>query len=189
MNIIKRGFFKNIVEELHKIKEKDPSAKSIFEVFCLYPGVHAVLIHRFAYHFYKLKMTVLAEIIAKVARLLTGIDIHPSARIGSGVLIDHGMGVVIGENVVIGDGCIIYQGVSLMADKKLPADCLVLGKNVLVGSGAVVVGAYEIGDNCKIASNAVVLDAIPKDSTVAGVPAIVVKQNGIRIKVLPQPLH
>jgi len=138
------------------------------------------MIHRLAHYLFNRKLFLLANLISKISRFLTGIEIHPSAHIGCGVLIDHGMGVIIGENVTIGYGCTIYQGVSLTTDKSKSGGGLILGRNVLVGSGAVVYGSYEIGDNCKIASNAVVLDAIPKDSTVAVVPATVVKQNGIR---------
>lgn len=164
-----------IKEDIAAIKERDPSARSMLEVLLLYPGVHTILIHRLAHYLYNRKIILMANLISKMSRFLTGIEIHPSAHIGYGVLIDHGMSIVIGENVTIGDECTIYQGVSLMAGKKKSEGKLILGRNVFVGSGAVVYGSYEIGDNCKIGANAVVLDAVPKDSTVAGVPATVVK--------------
>ena len=164
--------FKNIREDIKSIKERDPAARSSFEVFFLYSGLHAVIYHRIAHWFYKHKMKFIARWVSQTGRFFTGVEIHPGAQIGRGLLIDHGMGVVIGETAVVGDNCTIYQGVTLGGTgkdtgKRHPT----IGNNVMIGSGAKVLGPFTVGDNSKIAAGAVVLDAVPEGATAVGVPA------------------
>lgn len=168
--------------DIRAIKERDPASRNSFEIVLLYSGLHAIMLHRPAHFLYRHKWFFLARFLSQFARLLTGIEIHPGAKIGKGVFIDHGSGVVIGETTEIGDGCTIYQGATLGGTgkekgKRHPT----LGKNVLVGTGAKILGPFKVGDNPKIAANAVVLEEIPPNSTAVGVPARVVKQNGVRI--------
>lgn len=168
--------------DIRAIKERDPASRNSFEIVLLYSGLHAIMLHRPAHFLYRHKFFFLARLISQIARFLTGIEIHPGAKIGKGVFIDHGSGVVIGETTEIGDGCTIYQGATLGGTgkekgKRHPT----LGKNVLVGTGAKILGPFKVGDNSKIAANAVVLEEIPPNSTAVGVPARVVKQNGVRI--------
>ncbi len=174
--------FKRLRADINAIKERDPAARNTFEILLLYSGLHAIMLHRPAHFFYKHKWFFTARFISQFARLITGIEIHPGATIGKGVFIDHGSGVVIGETTEIGDGCTIYQGATLGGTgkekgKRHPT----LGKNVLVGTGAKILGPFKVGDNSKIAANAVVLEEIPPNSTAVGVPARVVKQNGIKV--------
>ncbi len=169
-------------EDIRAIKERDPASRNTFEIVLLYSGLHAIMLHRPAHFLYRHKCFFLARFLSQFARFLTGIEIHPGAKIGRGVFIDHGSGVVIGETTEIGDGCTIYQGATLGGTgkekgKRHPT----LGKNVLVGTGAKILGPFKVGDNSKIAANAVVLEEIPPDSTAVGVPARVVKQNGVRV--------
>ena len=174
--------FKNISYDVKAVLERDPAARSGAEVFFLYPGIQAVMWHRLAHFFYKKNMKFLARWISQSVRFWTGIEIHPGATIGRGLFIDHGMGVIIGETTVIGDDCTIYQGVTLGGTgkekgKRHPT----LGNNVMVGSGAKVLGPFTVGDNSKIAADAVVLSEVPPNSTCVGVPARVVKREGVRI--------
>lgn len=174
--------FKNIRNDVKAVLERDPAARSGLEVFFLYPGVQAVMWHRAAHFFYKHGIKFIARWISQCTRFWTGIEIHPGATIGKGLFIDHGMGVVIGETAIIGDNCTIYQGVTLGGTgkekgKRHPT----LGNNVMVGSGAKVLGPFTVGDNSKIAAGAVVLSEVPANSTCVGVPARVVKREGIRI--------
>ncbi|MCL2055793.1 MAG: serine O-acetyltransferase [Oscillospiraceae bacterium] len=174
-------------KEIAAIKERDPAARSSAEVLLLYSGLHAILLHRPAHWLYKKRFYFTARMISQAARLFTGIEIHPGAKIGTGVLIDHGAGVVIGETAEVGDNCVIYQGATLggtgkETGKRHPT----LGKNVMVGSGAKILGPFKIGDNAKIASNAVVLQPLPANSTAVGVPAKVVKLNGRKVSQLDQ---
>ncbi len=176
--------FKRLREDIKSIKERDPAARSSIEVFLLYSGLHALIYYRISHFFYKHKMLFIARAISQFAKFLTGIEIHPGAQIGKGLFIDHGTGVVIGETTVIGDYCTIYQGVTLGGTgkdkgKRHPT----LKNNVMVGSGAKILGPFTVGDNSKIASNAVVLNEIPPNSTAVGVPARVVKQNGVRVDI------
>ena len=164
--------FKNIRYDIKSIKERDPAARSSLEVFFLYSGLHAVIYHRIAHWFYKHKMKFIARWVSQTGRFFTGVEIHPGAQIGKGLLIDHGMGVVIGETAVVGDNCTIYQGVTLGGTgkdtgKRHPT----IGNNVMIGSGAKVLGPFTVGDNAKIAAGAVVLDAVPEGATAVGVPA------------------
>ena len=174
--------FKRLREDIRAVMEKDPAAKNVIEVFLLSPGIHALFWHRAAHRLYRWKLFFLARWISQTVRLFTGIEIHPGAKIGHGVMIDHGMGVVIGETAEVGDGCTIYQNVTLGGTgkdtgKRHPT----IGKNVMIGSGAKVLGPFTVGDNSKIAANAVVLREVPENSTCVGVPARIVVRNNIRV--------
>ncbi len=174
--------FKTIKADLKAIKENDPAARNYFEIFLLYPGFHALISYRIAHFFYKIKLKFIARLISQLSRFFTGIEIHPGAKIGKGILIDHGTGVVIGETVVMGDNCTIYQGVTLGGTgkhkgKRHPT----LGNNILVGAGAKILGPFKVGDNSKIAANAVVLDEVPPNCTAVGIPARIIKRDGIRV--------
>lgn len=165
--------------DIRAVKERDPAARNSFEILLLYSGLHAIMLHRPAYFLYRHRFFFLARLISQLTRFFTGIEIHPGAKIGTGVFIDHGSGIVIGETAEVGDGCTLYQGVTLGGTgkdhgKRHPT----LGKNVLVGSGAKILGPFTVGDNSKIAAGAVVLEPIPPDSTAVGVPAHVVRRNG-----------
>lgn len=175
--------FETIKKDIQSIKERDPAARSTFEIIVTYTGLHALIIYRVSHWFYTYKMFTVARIISQTGRFLTGIEIHPGAKIGKGLFIDHGMGVVIGETAEIGDYCLLYQGVTLGGTgkekgKRHPT----LGNNVMVGAGAKVLGPFKVGDNAKIASNAVVLKEVPANCTAVGVPAKIAKCNGKRIK-------
>ena len=168
--------------DIRAVKERDPAARGTLEVLLLYSGLHAIMLHRPAYWLYNHKHFVLARWISQYAKFRTGVEIHPGAKIGTGVFIDHGCGIVIGETAEVGDGCTLYQGVTLGGTgkdtgKRHPT----LGKNVTVGSGAKVLGPFTIGDNSKIAAGAVVLKEIPPNATAVGVPAQVVKLDGVRV--------
>lgn len=168
--------------DIRAVKERDPAARGTLEVLLLYSGLHAIMLHRPAYWLYNHKHFFLARWISQYAKFRTGVEIHPGAKIGTGVFIDHGCGIVIGETAEVGDGCTLYQGVTLGGTgkdtgKRHPT----LGKNVTVGSGAKVLGPFTIGDNSKIAAGAVVLKEIPPNATAVGVPAQVVKLDGVRV--------
>ncbi len=165
----------DIAYEVRAIRDRDPAARSNAEVLLLYPGLHAVLAHRAAHYLHGKKHFFAARAISQVARGLTGIEIHPGAKIGKGVFIDHGCAVVIGETAEVGDNCTIYQGVTLggtgkHCGKRHPT----LGNDVMVGAGAKVLGPFKIGDHAKIAAGAVVLKEVPSDSTAVGIPAKIV---------------
>ena len=168
--------------DIRAVQERDPAARGTLEVLLLYSGLHAIMLHRPAYWLYNHKHFFLARWISQYAKFRTGVEIHPGAKIGTGVFIDHGCGIVIGETAEVGDGCTLYQGVTLGGTgkdtgKRHPT----LGKNVTVGSGAKVLGPFTIGDNSKIAAGAVVLKEIPPNATAVGVPAQVVKLDGVRV--------
>lgn len=172
--------FDIIKQDIQVIFDRDPAAKSVLEVILCYPGFHAILLHRIAHFFYKANLLLIARFISQINRFLTGIEIHPGARIGKGFFIDHGMGVVIGETTEIGENVTLYQGVTLGGTgkekgKRHPT----LGNNIVVGSGAKVLGPLQIGDNCKIGAGAVVLDDVPDNSTVVGVPGKAVVRKKI----------
>lgn len=174
--------FKGLKYDIRSVLERDPAARNAAEVFFLYPGINAVMWHRPAHFLYKHNCKLLARWISQCVRFWTGIEIHPGAVIGRGLFIDHGMGVVIGETAVVGDDCTIYQGVTLGGTgkekgKRHPT----LGNNVMVGSGAKVLGPFTVGDNSKIAAGAVVLSEVPPNSTCVGVPARIVKREGVRV--------
>ena len=174
--------FKNLRYDIKSILERDPAARNGFEVFFLYSGFHALLWYRVAHFFYKYNLKFIARMISQWGRWATGVEIHPGAQIGRGLLIDHGMGVVIGETAEVGDNCTIYQGVTLGGTgkdkgKRHPT----IGSNVLIGCGAKVLGPFTVGDNSKIAANAVVLTEVPPNSTCVGIPARVVKRNNEKV--------
>lgn len=176
------GLIKLIKEEIHLTFERDPAARSKAQVFFLYPGVKAIIYHRIAHRLYCKGRYFLADWLSMHARRVTGIEIHPAAKIGKNVFIDHGMGVVIGETAEVGDNCTIYQGVTLGGTgkdkgKRHPT----IGNNVTIGSGAKILGPFRVGENSKVAANAVVLSEIPPDSTCVGVPAHIVKREGVRV--------
>lgn len=167
--------FKNLIYDLKSIKERDPAARNCFEIFLLYSGFHAVVFYRVAHFFYKHNMKFIARWVSQTGRFWTGVEIHPGATIGRGLLIDHGSGVVIGETAIVGDNCTIYQGVTLGGTgkdhgKRHPT----VGNNVMIGSGAKVLGPFTVGDNAKIAAGAVVLNAVPEGATAVGVPAKII---------------
>ena len=171
--------FQRLKEDLDAVMERDPAARSRLEVFFLYSGFKAVRAHRRANWFYRRNLKFIARFISQHSRKKTGIEIHPAAKIGKGLFIDHGMGVVIGETTEIGDHCTLYQNVTLGGTgkdhgKRHPT----LGNNVLVGAGAKVLGPFKVGDNARIAANAVVLKEIPENATAVGVPARVVRIAG-----------
>jgi serine O-acetyltransferase len=166
---------------LEAYQRRDPAARSKLEVFLLYPGVHAVIYHRIAHYFYRRGWFFLARWVSQHGRKKTGIEIHPGATIGRRLVIDHGMGIVIGETAEVHDDCLLYQGVTLGGTgkdkgKRHPT----IGSNVLVGSGAKVLGPFRVGDNSRIAANAVVLSEVPPNCTAVGVPAQVVRVNGLK---------
>ena len=162
---------KSLYEDAKNIYEKDPACRSIFEAIVLYPGFHAILFYRIAHFFFGRRLFFIARLISQIARFLTGIEIHPGAKIGKRLFIDHGMGVVIGETATVGDDCTIYHNATLGGtgkDKiKRHPD---LGNNVMVGTGAKILGPIKIGDNVKIGANSVVLKDVPRNTTVVGIP-------------------
>lgn len=169
-------------EEIRAIKERDPAAKSAIEIVILYPGLHAIVFHRIAYPLYQFKIPFLPRFISQMGRFLTGIEIHPGAKIGKNFFIDHGMGVVIGETAIIGDNVTLFQGVTLggtgkECGKRHPT----LENNVVVGTGAKVLGNITIGENSYVGANAVVVKNVPPNATVVGVPGHITKQEGKRI--------
>lgn len=179
--------FDRLREDIRTFKRRDPAARSALEIFFLYPGLKAIRMHRRANWCYRRRMFFLARWISQRAARKTGIEIHPAATIGRRFFIDHGTGVVIGETAVIGDDVMIYQGVTLGGTgkdtgKRHPT----IGNNVMIGAGAKVLGPFKVGDNSNIAAGAVVLDEIPPDCTAVGVPAHIVRRNGVRVDDLDQ---
>lgn len=169
-------------DEIKNIRKKDPASRSWLEVLLCYPGLHAVIFHKFAHVLYKLKIPIIPRLISHISRWITGIEIHPGAEIGERVFIDHGKGVVIGETSQIGNDVIIYQGVTLggTSTKKVKRHPT-LGNNIVLGCGAKVLGNIKIGDNCQIGANSVVLKDVPANSTVVGIPARIVLYEGRKI--------
>lgn len=185
--------FERIKEDVNAVRERDPAARSFWEVFFLYPGVKAIRMHRVAHFCYKHNLMFLARLVSQRAARKTGIEIHPGATIGRRLVIDHGTGIVIGETTEIGDDVLIYQGVTLGGTgkdtgKRHPT----IGNNVMISAGAKVLGPFKIGDNSRVAAGAVVLSEVPPNSTVVGVPARVVKQDGKRVALdqihIPDPV-
>lgn len=167
--------FAKLKYDIDNILKNDPAAKSRVEVLLLYPSIHAVISHRIANMFFRHKRFIIARTISQIARFLTGIEIHPGAKIGKGLFIDHGMGVVIGETAEIGDNVTIYHGVTLGGTgkekgKRHPT----VGNNVVIGSGAKILGPITIGDDAKIGANAVVLEDVPSRATAVGIPAKII---------------
>ncbi len=173
---------REVEETVKTVKERDPAARSTAEVLLLYSGVHAILAHRVAHHLHENKHYFTARAVSQAARHLTGIEIHPGATIGKNFFIDHGMGVVIGETAEIGNNCTVYQGVTLGGTgKDVGKRHPTIGDNVMVGAGAKVLGPVKVGSNSKIAANAVVLHPVPENSTAVGMPAKVVRRDGVRV--------
>lgn len=179
--------FTRLKEDLQCFKDRDPAARSSLEIFFLYPGFRAVRMYRRAHWCYTHKLFFLARLISQRCVRKTNIEIHPGATIGRRFAIDHGTGVVIGETAVIGDDCMLYQGVTLGGTgkdhgKRHPT----LGNNVMVGAGAKILGPFTVGDNSNVAAGSIVLSEIPPNCTAVGIPARIVKQDGIRVDRLDQ---
>lgn len=188
--------FRMIQEDIANVRKLDPAARGVLDILLTYPGLHAVWWYRVSHFLWRHRMRLLARILSLLVRFLTGIEIHPGAKIGRRLFIDHGMGVVIGETAEIGDDCVIYQGVTLggtgkESGKRHPT----LGNHVLVSSGAKVLGNITIGDCAKIGAGSVVLKDVPARSTVVGVPGRVVIRDGVRVGTdfnhndLPDPVQ
>ena len=178
---------KRVIDDINNIKDKDPAAKSLFEIILLYPGFHALLSYRIANKLKKWKIPFIPRLISQLARFFTGIEIHPGATIGEKFFIDHGMGVVIGETTIIGDNVLIYQGVTLGGTgkdqgKRHPT----IGDRVTIGAGAKVLGNITIGSDSNIGAGSVVIDDVPEHSTVVGIPGRITRQ---RFFVQGQLLH
>jgi serine O-acetyltransferase len=169
--------FSRLRSDIQCILDRDPAARSKWEVLTCYPGLHALLLHRLAHGLWRREFRWLGRFLSQLSRWLTGIEIHPGAKIGDAVFIDHGMGVVIGETAEIGDGCTIYQGVTLggtslaKGSKRHPT----LGRNVVVGAGAKVLGGFTVGDDAAVGSNAVVTKPVPAGATAVGIPARIIQ--------------
>jgi len=177
-------------EDIKAARKRDPASKSFLEVLLLYQGIHALIIYRVAHLFYKARLFFIARLLSQSARFMTGIEIHPGARIGKRFFIDHGMGVVIGETAIVGDDVLLYQGVTLGGTgleqgKRHPT----VGNNVVIGGGAKVLGNITIGDNSYIGANAVVIKDVPPNSTVVGVPGRLTKQDGKKIDFILDHMH
>ncbi|MGZ5582154.1 MAG: serine O-acetyltransferase [Usitatibacter sp.] len=168
--------FRRIREDIQCVFERDPAARSVWEVLTCYPGFHALQLHRVSHGLWKMGLRWLARFASHIARFLTGVEIHPVATIGRRVFIDHGMGVVIGETAEIGDDCTLYHGVTLGGvswnkGKRHPT----LGKGVVVGAGAKILGPFTVGEGAKVGSNSVVVKPVPPGATVVGIPARIVE--------------
>ena len=171
-----------VLFEIASVRERDPAAQSGAEVLLLYPGLHAIFAYRIAHILHGLGYKFTARMLSQAARTFTGIEIHPAAKIGRGLFIDHGAAVVIGETAEIGDNCTLYQGVTLGGNgKETGKRHPTLGDNVLVGAGAKILGGFKIGSNSKIAANAVVLGEVPENATAVGIPARIVKRDGRKV--------
>ena len=174
--------FADLRRDVQAVRERDPAARSTLEVLLCYPGVHALVFHRFAHAIWRRGFTVPARFMSHVARFLTGIEIHPAAKLGPGLFIDHGMGVVIGETAEVGENVTLLQGVtlggtSLKREKRHPT----LGNNVVVGAGAKIIGGFKIGDGSRIGAGSVVVREVPTNSVVVGVPGRVTYRDGQRV--------
>lgn len=189
--------FSRLKREIQAVFDRDPAAKNLLEVLLCYPGLHAIIFHRIAHFFYCRRLFLIARLISHLSRFLTQIEIHPGAKIGEGLFIDHGAGVVIGETAEIGDNVTIYQGVTLGGTgkekgKRHPT----IGNNVVISTGAKILGSITVGDNSKIGAGSVVLKNVPPNSTVVGVPGRVVVRDGQRVNeaidlrhdLLPDPV-
>ncbi len=177
--------FRTIREQVETIRLEDPAAKSILEILFCYPGMQAILFHKFSHWLYRKRRFVLARMVSQTARFLTGIEIHPGAKIGRRLFIDHGMGIVVGETTEIGDDVLLYQGVTLGGTgnergKRHPT----LGNGVVVGAGAKILGNITLGDCVKVGAGSVVVKNVPPNSTVVGVPGRVVRSMGEKIATL-----
>jgi len=178
------SFFRSAREDVATVFESDPAARSYFEVLLLYPGLHAVWFHHLSHWLWRHHMRFLARFVSQVARLFTGIEIHPGAELGRRLFIDHGMGTVIGETAVVGDDVTLYQGVTLGGTgkekgKRHPT----IGNHVSIGSGAKLLGNITIGENCRVGAGSVVLRSVPANSTIVGVPGHIVLRDGKRVVI------
>ena len=178
------SFFRSVREDVAAVLESDPAARSYFEVLIFYPGLHAVWAHHLSHWLWRHGLRFLARFVSQVARLLTGIEIHPGAEIGRRLFIDHGMGTVIGETAIVGDDVTLYQGVTLGGTgkekgKRHPT----LGNNISIGSGAKLLGNITIGDNSRVGAGSVVLRNVPPNSTIVGVPGHIVLRDGKRVVI------
>ena len=178
------SFYRSVREDVAAVFESDPAARSYFEVLLVYPGLHAVWAHHLSHWLWLHHMRFLARFISQVARLFTGIEIHPGAEIGRRLFIDHGIGTVIGETAIIGDDVTLYQGVTLGGTgkekgKRHPT----VGNHVAIGSGAKLLGNITIGDNCRVGAGSVVLRSVPSNSTIVGVPGHIVLRDGKRVVI------
>tara|TARA_B100000131_G_scaffold312996_1_gene347803 strand:+ start:448 stop:1188 length:741 start_codon:yes stop_codon:yes gene_type:complete len=177
--------FETLKSDIKIIRERDPAARGILEIILCYPGFQAIVIHRVTHRLWRLKLPIIPRILSQFSRHFTGIEIHPGAKIGKKVFIDHGMGVVIGETAEIGNNCLLYQGVTLGGTgkshgKRHPT----LEENVVIGAGAKVLGSIIIGANTRIGAGSVVVRSVEGNSTVVGVPGRVVHQSGVKINPL-----
>ncbi len=174
--------WKRLKKDIQAVLDRDPAARNALEVVLCYPGFHAVILHRLAHWFHNRGFKFFARIISQINRFMTGIEIHPGAKIGEGLFIDHGMGVVIGETTEIGDNVTIYQGATLGGTgKDVGKRHPTIGNNVVISSGAKVLGPFKVGDNSKVGANAVVLKEVPPNCTVVGVPGHIVKKDNKRV--------
>ncbi|MFW5980882.1 MAG: serine O-acetyltransferase [Halanaerobiaceae bacterium] len=174
--------FSVIKSDVKAIYDRDPAVNNILEVLLCYSGLHAILVHRFTHYLYELGLRTIPRFISQLMRFLTGIEIHPGAKIGKGFFIDHGMGVVIGETTEIGDNVTLYQGVTLGGTgkekgKRHPT----IGDDVLIGAGAKILGSIEIGSDVKVGAGSVVLDSVPENSTVVGIPGRIIAREGKKV--------
>ena len=177
--------FRSLKSDFAIIKERDPAARGFLEIILCYPGFQAISIHRISHRLWKYNLPIVPRLLSHLTRFLTGVEIHPGARIGKGVFIDHGMGVVIGETSEIGDRCLLYQGVTLggtgkESGKRHPT----LEANVVVGAGAKVLGGIHVGTNTRIGAGSVVVKNVEANSTVVGIPGRIVHQSGVKINPL-----
>ncbi len=173
--------FSSLKADFNIIFERDPAARNWLEIIFCYPGLQALILHRFSHFLYQLRIPFIPRLLSHLGRFITGIEIHPGATIGKGVFIDHGMGVVIGETAILGDYCLIYQGVTLggtgkESGKRHPT----LGENVVVGAGAKVLGNIEIGDDVRIGAGSVVLRNVPAECTVVGIPGRIINRSKVK---------
>jgi serine O-acetyltransferase len=174
--------FADLRRDIRAVRERDPAARSTLEILLCYPGVHALAFHRLAHAMWRRGWTIPARFLSHVSRFVTGIEIHPAAKLGPGLFIDHGMGVVIGETAEVGENVTLLQGVtlggtSLKREKRHPT----LGNNVVVGAGAKIIGAFKIGDGSRIGAGSVVVREVPTNSVVVGVPGRVTYRDGQRV--------
>ncbi len=177
--------FKNLREDIKAILDRDPAARNTLEVLINYPGLHAVISHRIAHWFYNKKLFFIARLISQINRFFTGIEVHPGAKVGKRLFIDHGMGVVIGETTEIGDDVTIYQGATLGGTgKEIGKRHPTIGNNVVISSGAKILGPFTVGDNSKIGAGSVVLNEVPPNCTVVGIPGVVVVKDNRKVASL-----
>lgn len=174
--------FETLRSDIRAVFERDPAAKNLLEVLLCYPGLHAIILHRIAHAIYRKRLFTLARLISHISRFLTGIEIHPGAKIGRGFFIDHGSGVIIGETTEIGDNVTLYQGVTLGGTgkekgKRHPT----IRDNVVVSAGAKILGSFEVGEGSKIGAGSVVLKPVPPNCTVVGVPGRIVRRDGVKV--------